>query len=107
MFDGCHILKEIKGINQFNTDKVTNMSAMFQGCKELENLELNFNTSNVTDMEYMFFGCNKLKYLNIKSFKLKNGCKVENMFYFPKNKCKFICNDKLLNDLYNDKCILF
>ena len=29
MFNNCHKLKEIKGINKFNTNKVTNMSTMF------------------------------------------------------------------------------
>ena len=50
MFNKCHKLKEIKGINKFNTDKVTNMRAMFCECNKLENLNLNFDTSNVNDM---------------------------------------------------------
>ena len=62
MFNKCHKLKEIKGINKFITNKVTNMAAMFQECNELEYLDLtNFDTSNVTDMSYMFTCCNKLK----------------------------------------------
>ena len=32
VFTNCFKLKEIKGINKFNTNKVTNMSAMFQQC---------------------------------------------------------------------------
>ena len=40
MFNECHKLKEIKGINNFNTSKVTNMSAMFNECFELEYLDL-------------------------------------------------------------------
>ena len=32
MFNHCEKLKEIKGINKFNTNKVTNMKAMFQAC---------------------------------------------------------------------------
>ena len=51
MFNECHKLQEIKGINNFNTSKVINMSAMFQLCNELEYLNLsNFDTSNVTDI---------------------------------------------------------
>ena len=62
MFNKCHKLKEIKGINQFITNNVTNMTTMFQGCNEIEYLDLsNFNTSNVTDMECMFNKCHKLK----------------------------------------------
>ena len=69
MFNQCHKLKEIKGINNFNTSKVTNMNTMFQNCYELEHLDLsNFNTSNVTNMAWMFDQCNKLKYLNLSNF---------------------------------------
>ena len=48
MFGHCLKLKEIKGINNFNTSKVKNMKYMFSECKELEYIDLsNFNTSNV------------------------------------------------------------
>ena len=78
MFNHCHKLKEIKGINQFNTNKVTNMGGMFQQCNELENLDLlNFNTSNVTDMGWMFNKCHKLK--EIKGINKFNTNKVTNM----------------------------
>ena len=83
MFNECHKLKEIKGINKFNTDKVSNMRAMFQECNELENLDLsNFNTSNVTDMQNMFFNCYTLKYLNILNFTLKKGCITKYIFNY-------------------------
>ena len=36
MFNNCHKLKEIKGINKFITNKVTAMNSMFQSCHELE-----------------------------------------------------------------------
>ena len=62
MFHGCKRLKEIKGINKFITNKVINMSAMFQLCGELEYLDLsNFDTSNVIDMCAIFNECKKLK----------------------------------------------
>ena len=55
MFGGCNKLKEIKGIDNFKTNNVSNMIAMFQDCNKLEYLDLsNFNTSNVTDMNKMF-----------------------------------------------------
>ena len=55
MFYGCHKIKEMKGINQFNTNKVTDMQSMFDECNELEYLDLsNFDTSNVTTMKQMF-----------------------------------------------------
>ena len=62
MFNKCYKLKEIKGINNFNTNKVTNMNSMLQLCNELKYLDLsNFNTSNVTDMQWMFNKCYSLK----------------------------------------------
>ena len=63
MFLDCYKLKQIKGINKFNTSKVTNMLGMFQNCKELEYLDLsNFDTSLVTNMYNMFDFCYKLKH---------------------------------------------
>ena len=100
MFNKCNKLREIKGLNQFITNKVTNMYAMFQLCKELEYLDLsNFDTSNVTDMSFMFYECNKLKYLNSLNFSI-NG-KTKNMFsYVKKNKCKFNTNNERLRKIF-------
>ena len=77
------------------------MVGMFQGCKELEYLDLsNFKTENVIDMSYMFNECNKLKYLNLLNFSM--NCETKNMLRFnSKNNCKFITNDKDLNKLYS------
>ena len=100
MFSECYELKEIKGINKFNTNKVKNMSAMFQLCKELENIDLsNFITSNVTDMSYMFYKCNNLRNLNLSNFSI--NCNTEHMLEFKnKKKCKLITNNKNLLKLY-------
>ena len=62
MFNECHKLKEIKGINNFNTINIMYLNSMFQGCKSLEYLDLSkFNTMNVTDISFMFNQCHKLK----------------------------------------------
>ena len=76
------------------------MRGMFNGCNELEHLDLsNFDTSKVTDMEFMFYNCNKLKYLNILNF--SSNCKIKNMLSFQEKKnCSFITNNKDLMDLY-------
>ena len=101
MFNECHKLKEIKGINKFNTSKVTAMNTMFQLCEELEYLDLsNFNTDNVTNMSWMFNKCNKLKYLNLLNFSI--NCDTKNMLSFKSKKnCQFITNNKDLMNLYN------
>ena len=62
MFNNCHKLKIIKGLNKLKTSEVITMNEMFCYCKELEELDLtNFDTSKVTNMAHMFFKCNKLK----------------------------------------------
>ena len=78
MFNKCYKLKEIKGIDKFNTNELTKMNSMFQLCHELEYLDLsNFNTSKVTNMEYIFNECNKLK--EIKGIDKFNTNEVINM----------------------------
>ena len=96
MFNGCKLLKKIKGINLFKTNKVTSMNEMFQLCTELESLDLsNFNTANVSNMENMFYECNKLKYLNLLNF--KKIAKIKEYYHF---KIKII-NHKYKNALLN------
>ena len=54
-FSGCNNLTEIKGIENLNTENVTNMSYMFVKCKALTSLNLtSFNTEKVTNMQGMF-----------------------------------------------------
>ena len=46
---------EIENLSLLNTSQVTTMSAMFNNCRSLTNLDLNnFDTSNVTSMNSMF-----------------------------------------------------
>ena len=70
----CSKLKEIKGINKFNTNKVESMEVMFYFCNELEYLDLSNNTSNDTNMAGMFSHCTKLK--NIKGINKFTAVKV-------------------------------
>ena len=72
MFNQCHKLKKIKGINCLQTFFVENMGNMFQGCYELESLNLvNFDNSKVLNMEFMFALCYKLKeIIGINNFKI-------------------------------------
>ena len=78
MFNNFHKLKNIKGINKFYTNKVTNIKGIFHECNELEYLDLsNFDTSKVNDMKYMFNNCNKLK--EIKGINKLNTNQITNM----------------------------
>ena len=78
MFNNCSKLTSFD-ISKFNTVKVTNMSNMFKGCSELTSLDVTkFNTEKVTDMRYMFGNCSKLPSLDVTNF---NTAKVTDMSY--------------------------
>ena len=80
-FYNCRNLTDIEGISNLNTEEVTIMSAMFDGCKQLTSLDLSsFNTEKVTDMNFMFNNCEKLASLDISSFNTKNVEYMSAMF---------------------------
>ena len=77
MFNKCHELKEIKGLNKFNTSKVINMKEMSQESKKIISLELNFDTYNAINMGWMFNGCHELKEIKgINKFKTAKVCNM-------------------------------
>ena len=77
-FSGFGILTTIQGIENLNTEEVTNMSYMFDCCQGLTSLDLSsFNTANVKNMSYMFQLCPKLSSLDLSSF---NTTKVSDMY---------------------------
>ena len=76
-FGNLRKLETITGLEYLNTEKVTDMSRMFEFCSRLTSLDItNFNTANVTDMSYMFQSCTKLTSLDVTNF---NTAKVKNM----------------------------
>ena len=80
-FECCVNLKDIKGIRNFNTDNVTDMSWMFAFCKALKSLDVsNFNTQNVIDMRSMFDGCSALTSLDVSKFNTQNVTSMRRMF---------------------------
>ena len=81
-FCNCSELTDIEGIENLNTENVTNMRGMFFNCPNLSSLDLtNFSTGNVTDMNAMFGYC-QLSSLDLTSF---NTANVTNMYLM------FIC----------------
>ena len=114
MFNECHKLKEIIGLNNFNTNNVINMYGMFSDCNELEYLNLsNFDTSNVTDMLGMFNKCHKLKEIkginnfdlnNVKNKnKIFNGCNNLNQIILSKFNVKISNNnEKHIHVFFNE-----
>lgn len=80
-FSGCTKLTEITGMEYLHTDKVTDMSYMFNNCESLELVDVSqFNTANVTTMQRMFGGCYKMRMLNLTSFNTAKVTEMEGMF---------------------------
>ena len=80
-FADCFYLTEIEGIENLNTEKVTNMGSMFSGCFALTSLDVsNFNTQNVEDMSIMFESCSALSSLDLSKFNTANVKNMEDMF---------------------------
>ena len=87
-------LTQIEGIENLNTENVTSMRNMFNGCSSLISLDVtNFNTAKVTDMRYMFYSCSKLTSLDVTKF---NTEKVTNMSYMFYN-CKALTSLDVTN----------
>ena len=81
MFNGCQKLSSLD-LSKFNTEKVTNMSGMFNGCQKLSSLDLSkFNTEKVTNMSGMFNGCQKLSSLDLSNFNTKEVKQMTSMFW--------------------------
>ena len=82
-FYECKNLANIEGIENLNTEKVTNMELMFANCSTLTSLDVTkFNTANVTTLMSMFSDCSSLKSLDVTNFDTRN---VTNMFYMFNN----------------------
>ena len=78
MFSGCLYLTSLD-VSKFDTQKVEDMSDMFASCTDLESLNVsNFDTQKVKDMNDMFYNCTGLTSLDVSNFNTQN---VENMSY--------------------------
>ncbi|MBQ2673980.1 MAG: BspA family leucine-rich repeat surface protein [Prevotella sp.] len=68
-FDGLYYLNEIEGIENLNTDNVTDMRSMFEACSSLTSIDFShFNTENVTSFDHMFWNCTSLTNLDLSRF---------------------------------------
>ena len=74
-------LTSITGLENLNTSNVTDMTLMFNGCRNLTSLDVShFNTDNVTEMRYMFGDCRNLTSLDVSHFNTRNVQDMTNMF---------------------------
>ena len=85
LFADLFNLETINGLENVDTQEISDMSKMFNGSYKLSSLDLSsFDTSNVTDMNSMFYGCSALKNLKFDPAKF-NTAKVTNMASMFKN----------------------
>lgn len=75
-------LTEVKGIENLNTSKVTDMSQMFRGCHALGNLDLSgLDVSKVEDFSYTFYECWGLQSLTLGEWHTLSATNMDRMFY--------------------------
>ena len=107
-FFGCPNLTTIEGIEYFNTENVTNMRYMFDGCESLKSLDLtNFNTENVTDMYYMFAYCKSLESLDLTNFNTAKVTNMKGMFCVCSNLKTIYASDKFVTDQITEGSCMF
>ena len=93
-FYRCKSLETIEGIENLNTENVTDMSWMFYECRSLTSLDVsNFNTANVTNMNRMFYDCSALTTIDVSGFNTENVTDMSWMFY----NCKALTSLDLSN----------
>ncbi|MDR3240924.1 MAG: BspA family leucine-rich repeat surface protein [Lactobacillaceae bacterium] len=85
MFYECYHVTNLD-LKSFNTHNVTNMQGMFKYVERAESIEFNkeISTYNVTNMANMFDGCFALQLLDLNGFNTENVTNMGSMF----NDCK-------------------
>ena len=98
----CTNLATIEGIENLNTENVTNMGVMFCRCQNLSSLDLtNFNTGNVTNMYGMFSNCQNLSSLDLTSFNTANVTFMDYMFDGCSTLTTIYASEKFVTDQVN------
>ena len=107
MFSGCFALTSLD-VSNFNTEKVTYMSSMFEDCQELSSLDLSkFNTANVKNMEDMFKECRKLSLLDLSNFHTERVENMSSMFSGCSTLQTIFASDKFVTDQFFDGVGMF
>ena len=98
-FADCFYLTGIEGIENLNTQNVTDMSWMFNCCYALTSLDVsNFNTQNVEDMTDMFLGCEGLSLLDLSNFNTERVENMSSMFSGCSTLQTIFASDKFVTD---------
>ena len=77
---GCKSLVSIKGLEGFNIEKCSRLSAMFQECARLESLDLSaFNAINIVNFDFIIQNCTDLKnFVSCKNIQADISVKTNN-----------------------------
>ena len=98
-FGNCIYLTEIDGIENLNTQNVTDMREMFVCCYALTSLDVsNFNTQNVEDMTDMFLDCEGLSLLDLSNFNTERVENMSSMFSGCSTLQTIFASDKFVTD---------
>ena len=98
-FGNCFYLTEIDGIENLNTQNVTDMRDMFTCCYALTSLDVsNFNTQNVEDMTDMFLSCEGLSLLDLSNFNTERVENMSSMFSGCSTLQTIFASDKFVTD---------
>lgn len=85
MFQCCKELKEVD-VNNLNTEKVEDMNSMFNDCESLEKLDVSqLDTQNVSNMMCMFAYCTNLTSLTLGEMDTSNVTNMSGMFTYLTN----------------------
>mgnify|MGYP002531177836 CR=1 FL=1 len=84
MFAFSPKLKQIKGLNRLDFSHIKNMCALFTGCKSLEELDVTWwNTERVTDMGAVFMNCYNLETIRgLETWNTSNVRYMTSMFSY-------------------------
>ena len=85
LFNGFGGLKEVIGLENWDTSSVTDMSYMFRDCSSLQQIDVsNWDTSSVTNMDGVFFRCRNLTHADVIGLNTSKVKRMANMFYNTK-----------------------
>ena len=80
MFDGCIYIERLE-VGGWDTSKVENIAGMFARCTSWKNIDVNgFNTSNCTNMGWLFDNCHEIRSLDLYNFDTAKVTSMNCMF---------------------------
>lgn len=80
IFNECFSLEEVD-VSGWNVSKLTSFSSLFANCWSLKNIDVsNWDTSSCTNFSSMFNNCRSLKTVNVSNFNVSNATNLSSMF---------------------------